>query len=75
MKTVLLDKKQFSKKFERSLRILAFLDVFPRLSSDLDWSLFIKRFLVENIVYCVLDFNLCRNLFLLKLQTCSMHLS
>ena len=75
MKTVLLDKKQFSKKFERSLRILSFLDVFPRLSSDLDWSLFIKRFLVENIVYCVLDFNLCWNLFLLNLRTCSMHLS
>ena len=75
MKTVLLDKKQFSKKFERSLRILGFLDVLPRLSSDLDWSLFIKRFLVENIVYCVLDFNLCWNLFLLKLRTCSMHLS
>ena len=56
MKTVLLDKKQFSKKFERSLRILGFLDVFPRLSSDLDWSLFIKRFLVENIVYCGVRF-------------------
>ena len=52
----LLIRKQFSKKFERFLRILGFLAVFPRLSSDLDWSLFIKWFLVENIVYCGVRF-------------------